>query len=501
MVFILFVWGVMYGQGNEASNIISGKETGKNDEEMEFINEVEKSFFQNFSRIAQLNPYDTVSVLPQVGVPDNGAIQFGINDYVIEQRFAKLNKRRVIKLKYNRVVRDYLEFYIVKKKGFTEKLIALSRYFFPLIEEYLDRYDLPLELKYLVVIESAFNPFARSKAGAVGPWQFIYSTAKLYDLKVNSVIDERRDLRKSTEAACQYLKFLYETFGDWELAIAAYNCGPFNVIKAMKYAKSKDFWVIWNFLPSETRGYVPAFYAVSYIFNYYKEHGLQPPDIVHDDVFLTSTDTVMVRFPFRLSTMAYLLGIDTFYLNFLNAIYRVDFIDASEGTPAVLVLPVTHIGHWITNQDCIKEYFDSLANVTAVNNDHLFSARSAIKVIYHKVKRGESISRIARKYGCSVQDIMEWNNLSTRRIRPGQKIRIVVYQQLNSFSTDRLIVRDTLKDTSRYIMHVVRNGETLSSIVQLYGIKYEDIVNLNEFKDTTNLNAGARLIIRVPVSK
>lgn len=462
-------------------------------EDISFIKQVEMDFINRYKNLFPPDPYDTANIENLYKISIEKPLDMGVNDYLMIKRFEHINRNSIVKLKYNRITKEFLNLYLVKRKSFTEKLIALSRYFFPLVEEYLDKYQLPLELKYLLVIESAFNPFARSIAGAVGPWQFIYSTAKIWGLEVNSIIDERRDLRKSTEAACKFLKFLYDTFGDWELAIAAYNCGPYNVIKAQKYAGKNNFWEIWPYLPKETRGYVPALYAVIYAFNYYKEHGLNPPKVIYEDIFIGQVDTVMIDFPISLLTLAKILNIDTNYLLFLNSMYKVHTIIASPSNPYPIYLPVEYIGFFIQHREEIKNNFSNIFPSSAYN-DSIFYKMAYPKVIYHKVKHKETISMIAKKYKCSKRDIIEWNNLKDSKIRPGMKLKIVKYDYPSrGFNTSQLIVSQP--DTSKYFIHIVKNGETLSTIAALYGISIDTILQINKLQKEDTLIPGIPLLI------
>ena len=196
---------------------------------------------------------------------------------IMQQRVAVLDLNSPFSLVYNRVVQSYIDLYMVRKREMSSRMLGLAELYFPTFEEYLDRHGIPLEMKYLAVVESALNPSARSRAGAVGLWQFMLPTGKIYGLKADSYIDERHDVYKSTEAACRYLKYLYRIYGDWELALAAYNCGPGNVNKAIRRAGGvKDYWKIYDYLPRETRGYVPAFIAVNYLFAHHAEHNIYP---------------------------------------------------------------------------------------------------------------------------------------------------------------------------------------------------------------------------------
>jgi len=270
------------------------------------------------------------------------------DDSTYEDRLKELNS--VIPLSYNNVVRRFIELYTIKRRKQVSVMLGLADYYFPIFEKELDKSGLPLELKFMPVIESALNPLARSRAGAVGIWQFIYPTAKLYGLKINSYIDERRDPYLSTQAATKMLKELYAMYGDWLLVIAAYNCGPGNVNKAIRRAKGKrNFWDIYYFLPRETRGYVPAFIAALYTFAYAEEHKI-PKTRVN---LPTVTDTVMVSNYVHFGQISELLGIPVQALRELNWQYRRDVIPATASHPYPLRLPVDYVGKYVELEDSI----------------------------------------------------------------------------------------------------------------------------------------------------
>lgn len=350
-----------------------------------------------------------------------------IPDSVIASRLAALHT--VIPMTYNREVRSYIRFYLKYMSRRLDVMLSLCQYYHPLFEESLSRYGVPEELKYLTIVESAMNPMATSRVGAAGLWQFMYSTGKLYGLEVNSVVDERRDVYKSTYAAAHFLSDLHRVFDDWTLAIAAYNCGPGNINKAIARSGGKrDFWEIYYFLPRETRGYIPAFIAVTYVMNYYHEHGLRPEAVKAP----VQTDTLMLERDVLMSYVEQMTGVDDEELRTLNPQYRADYIPASTGSYS-LCLPVSKIELFIANQDSIYAYSqDSLSrrpiSVEPVKvkgkKDNKSKGSKGGSGRYHTVKKGETLSSVARQYGLSVHQLKKLNGLKRDQINVGQRIKV-----------------------------------------------------------------------------
>lgn len=327
----------------------------------------------------------------------------------------------IIELPYNAVVRQYIDAYTTRLRKMVSTVLGVSNFYLPLIEETLDASGLPLELKYLPIIESAMNPSAVSRAGASGLWQFMLTTGKVYGLKSNSLIDERRDPIKSTWAAVAYLKDLYEIYHDWSLVIAAYNCGPGTINKAIKRNGGKtDYWEIYNSLPKETRGYVPSFIAANYVMNYYCEHGICPTvaDLSLD------TDTVMIASNLHFQQIADVCGVPMDELRSLNPQYKKDIIPG-ESMPCTLRLPQEDLGLFLANEDSVYKY----------KADEFFSKRKTVEIKkeatstsssprYHRIRSGETLSTIARRYGTTVSKLKRLNGLRNDRISAGKSLRV-----------------------------------------------------------------------------
>ena len=451
-------------------------------------------------------------------------------DSIYKLRLKKIQS--YIPLDYNDIIRRFIELYTVKRRKQVAVMLGLSDYYFPIFENELDKAGLPLELKYVPVIESALNPLARSKAGAVGIWQFMYPTARLYGLKVNSYIDERRDPYLATKAAVKMLKELYNMYGDWLLVIAAYNCGPGNVNKAIRRSGGKtNFWDLYYYLPRETRGYVPAFVAAIYVFNYSKEHMIPKLKVE----LPTVTDTIMIHNFVHFGQISEILGIPIQALRELNFQYRRDIIPGTLTHPYPLRLPISYVSKYVKLEDSIPHYKDSLffayryGSKEPVPRSRYHSRRRYFdnkpvakirgrKRLYYTVKPGDNLGYISKWYNVSVIDIKRWNGLRSNFIKAGKKLVIYVpknkyskYKKINSMSFARkqkLVGESTTVSTSgfsgttskkegKYVYYKVRKGENFWTIAKKFpGISGYDIMKLNNIKDERSLRPGQVLKIK-----
>ena len=329
----------------------------------------------------------------------------------LKRRMAVLSAASPLDLDWNPVVHSRVRFYASKRRKHLGTMLGRAPAYFPIFEQALDRHDLPMELKYLPVVESGLNPTARSHAGARGLWQFMYATAKYQGLRIDSYIDERRDPYRSSEAACVFLSKLYKTYGDWYLALAAYNAGPGNVNRAIRRSGGKrNFWEIRFYLPRETRNYVPAFMAVVYLMEYHAEHNIYPIDIRPPHAFV---DTVMVNEVLRFDQIAQAVGVKQSDVAHLNPMYRLDVIPATvEHWP--LVLPSSKIPAFLALQDSVSNYKPELTPEIVF----------VPEPVTYRVKSGDVLGKIADRYGVSVRQLREWNDLSGSMIKIGQKLLI-----------------------------------------------------------------------------
>ena len=449
---------------------------------------------------------------------DSVYFRSSVTDKEYLQRLADMNS--FITLPFNETVRNYIILYSEKMPTKMSSMLALSQYYFPIFEEIFDRYGLPKELKYMAVIESAFNPVAVSRAGAKGMWQFMYNTAKMYGLTINSFVDERLDPVKSADAAARYMRDAYRIFGDWNLAISSYNCGSGNVNKAMRRSGSREFWPVYNYLPRETRGYVPAFVGAMYAFTYYREHGLVP----ETDSMPVQVDTFHIRRMLHFQQVSALTGVSVEMLKKLNPQYVHDIVPGTAKEEYVLRLPYQYTSKFIENEDSVyaynaKEYFSpaTLQNIAV-------SGSASSQRIAYKVKSGDYLGRIASRYHVTVKQIMEWNHLRNTNLRVGQVLYI--YGKFNgpvaqssgasskssaassskgSASSDGA-TRASSKGSAAtpppadsaaegtYTVYVVKSGDSLYRISQDYpGVSADDIMKFNGIG--TDIRPGMKLKI------
>jgi len=357
--------------------------------------------------MATFKAVDTVHPLP-------------LTDSIFEHYMRDLDARTPFEMSYNPIVRKYLERYLKYGTQRLSRMMAHGEYYFPMFEEHLDKYNMPLELKYLAIVESALNPKARSYVGATGLWQFMYSTGKIYDLKVNSYVDDRNDPLKSTEAACQYMLKMYDVFEDWNLVLAAYNSGPGNVRKAIRRSGGKtSYWEIRPYLPRETSAYVPLFIAATYAMEYGHLYGIGPAEV---PAYYEHTDTVRITKQIHFKQLEERLQVDGSTLEFLNPQYRYKIVPVVSGQDYFITLPKAKAEVFRVQQDSIYAIADAYFQERASSMPD-FTQMNERTV--HRVKSGETLGHIAGKYGVGVSEVKRWNGLKSDMIRVGQ--RIVVY--------------------------------------------------------------------------
>lgn len=403
-----------------AQDAITSLDTSAAQEENQIINTLDDPALDALdARLARLDAEHLLYTFAQVPVADTMA-PLPLKDSVFAYYMAELDARTPFEMAYNPVVKKYIERYLKYGSTRLSRMMAHGQYYFPMFEEHLAKYNMPLELKYLAVVESALNPKAKSPVGATGLWQFMYGTGKIYGLKVNSYVDDRNDPLKSTEAACQYMLKLYDIFDDWNLALAAYNSGPGNVNKAIRRSGGKtSYWEIRPFLPRETSAYVPLFIAASYAMEYGPIHGIGPAEI---PAYYMETDTVRITQQIHFKQVEEGLGVDKALMEFLNPQYRYNIVPVVDGQDYYLTLPAESATAFRSQQDSLfsiaEAYFD--ARASTVPELTQMNERTT-----HRVKSGETLGHIAYKYGVGVSDIKRWNGLSSDMIRIGQ--RLVVY--------------------------------------------------------------------------
>lgn len=424
----------------------------------------------------------------------------------------------VMEISYNKIVSNYIHMYTHKKRKLVEVMLGLSDYYFPIFEQLLDANNMPVELKYLAVIESALNPNAVSRVGATGIWQFMYYTGKLYKLEINSLIDERRDPIKATYAAINFMSDLYDIYDDWILVIAAYNCGPANVNKAIRRSGGKkDYWQIYYHLPRETRGYVPAFIAATYVMNYYKYHNIIPKK---SDLPILC-DTISITQQLHLEQVAAFTKLSLNELRMLNPQYRRDIIPGNVKTYS-LRLPYKEINTFIDFQDTIFKYKDSVYfNPEAIAKAPIYNTykpsaptKNHIKLIY-TVKSGDNLGYIAEWYKVKTSNLRYWNSLKGSRIRAGQKLSIYIhkskvdkFRSINkmTFAEKQASIGKKVTVTNmpkivlkegEYEWYTVKRGDTLWDIAKLFpGVSETEIMEWNGISDASKISVGQKLKIK-----
>ena len=366
-----------------------------------------------------------------------------VNEETYIRRLAAIPS--VIEMPYNQIVRKHIERYVYRSRTLVEEMLGMSLYYMPIFEQALEKEGLPLELKYLPIVESALDPNAVSRVGAAGLWQFMIGTGKGLGLEVNSLVDERRDPYRSSAMAAKYLKNLYQIYNDWSLAIAAYNCGPGNVNKALhRNGGTGDFWDIYEYLPRETRGYVPAFIAANYAMTYYKQHNISP-SLASKPLI---TDTVSVNRRIHFAQISEVLNIPIEEIRTFNPQYRADVIPG-DNHPYTLVLPSQQIYSFIMSEDSIDNYRDDLyahrevvepggQTMTADEYINGEGHTDQTRTIIHKVERGETLSSIASKYGMTPGELMSLNNMSSERVRRGDNLKVRAYSNVASADNEDL---------------------------------------------------------------
>ncbi len=496
-----------------------------------------------------LRNYTVLDSVPSSPVP--------VTDRVLISRLAAIPT--TIEMPFNQVVKSHISLYVDRRRSLVETMLGLSLFYMPIFEEVLEREGMPLELRNLPIIESALNPDAVSRAGATGLWQIMLATARGLGLEINTLVDERRDPLASTEAAVKYLKQLYGIYNDWSLAIAAYNCGPGNVNKALTRAGAsaenpKDFWDIYYYLPAETRGYVPGFIGATYAMRHYADHGISPA-LARRPIL---TDTLHINSRLYFTAIAQVLGIQEDELRTLNPQYRQGIIPG-DLKPYTLRLPSQMVYNFLLFEDSIKSASARMAPRTVVEigtitDESGVTYREVTK--WHRVRRGETISQIARRYGVSVRQIKRWNKLRSNKLRRGAKIKIVTRERVATptpatqpadtsaaaamtdsismtMSTDSVAHTDSISVSStdsgvaiipdttivstsastevkvsepkpaskpkpvakpRMRTHRVKRGETLYAIAKKYGVTVNQIRRANNISGS-NISVGQRLKI------
>ena len=423
-----------------------------------------------------------------------------VSDSVLLGRLERMNS--FITLPFNETVRNYIVLYSEKMPSKMKRMLGLCEYYMPIFEETFNKYNLPDELKYMAIIESALNPTAVSRAGAKGMWQFMLRSAKLYGLEINSYVDERFDPFKSADAAARYLEDSYKMFGDWNLAISSYNCGAGNVNKAIRRCGGKrDFWSVYDYLPRETRGYVPAFVGAMYAINYSKENGLAPDSYP----LPAQVDTFLIRKNLHFGQIHELVGIPIEVLESLNPQYIRDIIPGNS-KEYILRIPYSYSGEFVAHEDSLYTYkadvyFDPQTLTQSATRSKPAASDNGGGAIVYKVKSGDSLGKIAKKYHVTVKQLKQWNKLRSDVVRIGQRITIYTGGGAPAASASTAAkpaarqAQEAAPASGGATTYTVRKGDTLSSISRKYGVSVQAIMNENNLKGS-NIQVGKTL--RIP---
>ncbi len=435
---------------------------------------------------------------------DQASFSSDIPDDIIIENIKKMNS--LVQIPYNQIVKNHIVFYTQKIPKKSATILGLCSYYMPLFEEVFDQYDLPKELCRLAIIESALNPFAVSRAKAKGPWQFMLQTAKIYDLEVNSYVDERFDPEKSAHAAARYLRDAYAIFGDWALAISSYNCGSGNVNKAIRKAGgSKNFWDIYEYLPKETRGYMPAFVGALYLTHYYKNYNIVPEKIS----LPPHVDTFRIHKNLHFEQIADNMDISVEELRVLNPQYIQDIIPGGSAEGYILKLPYNYTLAFVEKEKEIYAYKDSIyfnpILYSRYKEERGESGKGQQQRIIHKVKKGQTLGQIARRYGVTVKQLQSWNKIKGNNLRIGQNI--IIYKGGKAPSTSTSASSGTINSSSSSKAshstsdtgtktYTVKKGDTLFGIARKNGMSLNDLLKMNGLTTQSKIHPGKKIKVK-----
>lgn len=476
--------------------------------------------------LSNLDLYNDLSVdIKNINIDKK--VDFELPTEVLKSRLALMDAKSPFNIEYNQGLENIIKSFLKNRKKSFERLMAISEFYFPMFEEAMARQNVPLEIKYLAVVESALNPKAVSRVGATGLWQFMFQTGKQYGLNINTYVDDRSDPLKASDAAALYMSNMYKIFGDWDLVLASYNSGPGNVAKAIRRSGGQqNFWNIRKHLPKETQGYVPAFLATMYIYEYHKEHGIVPNRAV---IKHFATDTIMVKREITFKQISDLIDIPVSQLQLLNPAYKRDVVPFIEGENHYLRMPNDKVAIYTSNEDKIYAY----VNYETSKRERPFETRYASKVNeaedghivtktrFYKIKRGDSLSEIANKYGVSVSELKKWNRIKGTYAPRGKMLKIYSYDNVAvnpkdveskevaevkkepTADTEKPLVPETkfkeevvvtlVTNTKKY---KVKRGDNLSSIANKYGVTIAEIKEWNDLKKNS-VASGKVLKIKI----
>ena len=512
-----------------AQESFENKELPRFETKLSYLDSIKKTFVKDdlaacvdslwMKELTNLDLYNTISDdIKNVNIDEK--IEYELSTELLKERLAAMDAKSPFNIEYNQGLENIIKSFLKNRKKSFERLMAVSEYYFPVFEEALAKQNVPLEIKYLAVVESALNPKAVSKMGATGLWQFMYQTGKQYGLKIDSYVDERSDPLKASEAAAQYMTNMYRIFGDWDLVLASYNSGPGNVSKAIRRSGGQqNYWNIRKNLPKETQGYVPAFLATMYIYEYHKEHGIVPNRAT---VKHFATDTIMIKKQMTFKQISDLLDVPVVQLQVLNPSYKLNVVPFYHDQNHYLRLPQEKIAVFASNEDQIYAYTQyeldqrekpfqvTKAIAQKDTSSYKIQRTTQPKTSYYKVKRGDNLTAVANKYDVSVSDIKKWNNLKSNTLAYGKSLKIVTGQSVDSSakvepkidavvsknksllaSESKSIKEEKINNNSAPLttdsstLYVVQKGDNLGSIAQKYEVTVAEIQEWNGLSNDT----------------
>ena len=514
----------LFSQQNSESKGIFMKENSRS-----YLDSIKKSFVKDamascvdslwMKELTDLDLYNDITSDIQ-NINTNEKVDYELSTELLKSRLEAMNAKSPFRIQYNESLENVIKSFLKYRKKSFGRLMAISEYYFPLFEEEFAKQNVPLEIKYLAVVESALNPKAVSRMGATGLWQFMYQTGKQYNLKIDSYVDERSDPLKATAAAAKYMSNMYAIFGDWELVLASYNSGPGNVSKAIRRSGGKqDYWSIRKNLPKETQGYVPAFLATMYLYEYRKEHGIVPDRAV---VQHFATDTVMIKKEMSFKQISDLLEVPIAQIQLLNPSYKLNIIPSYRDEKHYLRLPNEKIALFTSNEDKLYAYvqhqldekeapFSNSTAIASTTNNNTSEQESQFKTKYYTVKRGENLGVIASKNEVSVAELKKWNGLKTNTIAFGQNLKIIAKETISKSNTNQTTAialtnktakqdknktenpKDTLVESKSGI-YLVQNGDTMNTIAEKHQVT---VAQLKEWNNITDMNLRPGFALQV----
>jgi len=410
---------------------------------------------------------------------------------LLKERLAYLDSQTPFNIEYNQNLERLIKNYLKNRRKSFSVLMSRAQYYFPMFEEHLDKYDIPLEIKYLAIVESALKPTAKSRVGATGLWQFMYQTGKQFKLNVSSYVDERQDPLRATEAACAYLSTLYKIFDDWDLALAAYNSGPGNVNKAIRRSGgNRNYWNIRKYLPRETASYVPAFYATLYIFEYAEEHGLKSKK---EYINYFETDTIHIKKQVTFEQIKNYLDVDIEMLQFLNPQYKLDIIPYVKDRDYYIRLPLYNIGQFTSNENKLYAFVEEEESKREKTLPEYIEMSDRIR---YRVVSGDYLGKIANKFGVGVSSIKRWNGLRSNRLKIGQ--RLTIYPRKIASTKNKSNSNTSKSKTSKgaFKTYIVKSGDSLWAIAQKFSnVSTQNLKEWNDIWSANSLKPGMKLKI------